>query len=483
MPIYLYNTLTHRIEEFKPLKKNHASLYTCGPTVYNYAHIGNLRTYVFEDILKRVFEYNDYKIKHVMNITDVGHLTSDADVGEDKMEKGSAREGKTAWELAEFYTHEFRMDIADLNIQSPNIWCRATDHIREQINLIKKLEKKGFTYATSDGIYFDTSKLSDYGKLANLQKQDLRAGVRVDIGDKKNITDFALWKFSPKLQKRQMEWSSPWGVGFPGWHIECSAMATKYLGQPFDIHCGGVDHIAVHHTNEIAQSEVAYDTPLSNYWMHGEFLLMGSDKMAKSGDNFVTLRTLKEKGISPLAYRFLLLQTHYRKQLTFSWEALQAAQNGLEHLYQAAKKLSTLSFRSSNVIPVKTGIHTVIPSEAEESLSPQNEETKTKEEFLKYINDDLNIPMALSTVWEAIKENKISRDTLLKFDQILGLKIKEGLDKKEVALPAEISMIIAERDQARNNKQWNKSDELRLKLEGMGYKVEDSKEGTKVTKR
>ena len=297
MPLYLYNTLTRRIEEFKSIKKNNVGLYTCGPTVYNFAHIGNLRTYVFEDILKRALAYNDYKVKHVMNITDVGHLTDDADEGEDKMEKGSAREGKTAWELAEFYTHAFRLDMEQLNIIKPSIWCRATDHIKEQINLIKKLEKKGFTYATSDGIYFDTSKLKDYGKLANLQNQELRAGVRVDVGDKRSTTDFALWKFSPKLQKRQMEWKSPWGVGFPGWHIECSAMAMKYLGETFDIHCGGVDHIPVHHTNEIAQSEAAYDSSLANFWMHGEFLLMGNDKMAKSGDNFVTLQTLKEKEI------------------------------------------------------------------------------------------------------------------------------------------------------------------------------------------
>jgi cysteinyl-tRNA synthetase len=466
MTIYLYNTLSRRIEEFKSLKKNKVGLYTCGPTVYNYAHIGNLRTYIFEDILKRVLEYNGYKVKHIMNITDVGHLTDDADAGEDKMEKGSAREGKTAWELAEFYTHEFRNDITDLNIIAPKIWCRATDHIKEQINLIKKLEKKGFTYSTSDGIYFDTNKLSDYGKLANLQKQELRAGVRVDIGDKKNTTDFALWKFSPKLQKRQMEWNSPWGVGFPGWHIECSAMATKYLGQPFDIHCGGVDHIPVHHTNEIAQSEAAYDTPLAVYWMHGEFLLMGSDKMAKSGDNFVTLRVLKDKGIEPLAYRYLLLQTHYRKQLTFSWDALQSAQNGLNHLYQAAKKLEAKKdFLTQNTPETIEG------------------EKRILNTFMETINDDLNAPGAFSLMWESVKTGHISLDTLLVIDQILGLKIKESLEKKEVPLPAEISMLVAQRDKARLNKEWNKSDELRLKLEGMGYKVEDSKDGTRVAKR
>jgi cysteinyl-tRNA synthetase len=242
--------------------------------VYNYAHIGNLRTYVFEDILKRTLEYTGYKVKHVMNITDVGHLTSDADSGEDKMEKGSAREGKSAWDIAKFYTKAFLKDIEELNIKPPTKLPRATDHIKEQIAIVKTLEKKGFTYTTSDGVYFDTAKLPDYGKLARLDKKNLQAGQRVDMGEKKNPTDFALWKFSPTGEKRQMEWKSPWGVGFPGWHIECSAMATKYLGQPFDIHCGGIDHIPVHHTNEIAQSEAAFGKPLANLWMHGEFLLI-----------------------------------------------------------------------------------------------------------------------------------------------------------------------------------------------------------------
>ncbi len=466
MSIYLFNSMGRRLEEFKSLKKNKVSLYTCGPTVYNYAHIGNLRTYIFEDILKRVLSYNGYKVKHVMNITDVGHLTDDADDGEDKMEKGSNREGKTAWEIADFYTHEFRADMADLNIIPPYIYCRATDHIPEQIKLIKKLEKKGFTYTTSDGVYFDTSKLKDYGKLANLQNQDLRAGVRIDVGDKKNRTDFALWKLSPKLQKRQMEWKSPWGVGFPGWHIECSAMATKYLGQPFDIHCGGVDHIPVHHTNEIAQSEAAFDKPLSNYWMHGEFLLMGSDKMAKSGDNFVTLRTLKEKGISPLAYRFLLLQTHYRKQLAFSWEALEAGKSGLSHLYQASKKLLKKE--------------EFLKSATKEKIEGEKNIIET---FRKNINDDLNISGALGLVWEAVKSNSISIDTLLKFDEVLGLNIKNEINKKEAPLPTEIQSLITKRDEARINKDWAQSDQLRQQLEALGYQVEDSKEGTKLTKK
>jgi cysteinyl-tRNA synthetase len=296
----LYKTMDREKKLFNPIAPSTVSLYTCGPTVYNYAHIGNLRTYVFEDVLKRVLQYNGYQVNHVMNITDVGHLTDDADSGIDKMEKGAAREGKSAWDIAKFYTEAYQHDLANLNIEPPTTWCKATDHIPEQIALIQKLEHKGFTYRTPDGIYFDTAKLPDYGKLAKLDLKHLQAGTRVDIGEKKNPTDFALWKFSDYDTKRQMEWDSPWGIGFPGWHIECSAMATKYLGQPFDIHCGGIDHIPVHHTNEIAQSEVAEGKPLANYWLHGEFLLIDNDKMAKSGENFITLQTIKDKGINPL---------------------------------------------------------------------------------------------------------------------------------------------------------------------------------------
>lgn len=457
--IKFYNSLTRQTEEFKPIKKNKVGMYTCGPTVYNYAHVGNLRAYVFEDVLKRVLTYNNYKVKHVMNITDVGHLTSDADVGEDKMEKSAQREGKTAWDLAKFYENAFKQDLHELNILEPDIWCRATEHIKDQIKLVKKLEKKGFTYETLDGIYFDTSKLSDYGKLANLKNQDLRAGARVDIGDKKNTTDFALWKFSPKLEKRQMEWGSPWGLGFPGWHIECSAMSEKYLKQPFDIHCGGIDHIPVHHTNEIAQSEAANDKPLANYWLHGEFLLAdGGGKMAKSSENFLTLAVVKTKNISPLAYRYFLLQAHYRKQLTFSWEALQAAENGLKHLYRAAADM----------------INQKITKEEKEEVN---------KEFLEYINNDLDTAGALALVWEKIKNKKIDLATLLEFDQVLGLNIKNKLEKKEEPLPDEVKQIIIARNEARANKNWALSDELRKKLEEMGYEAKDGKNGTEVMKR
>ena len=457
--INLYNTLPHRTEEFKPIKRGRVGLYTCGPTVYNYAHIGNLRTYVFEDILKRVLKFNGYKVKHVMNITDVGHLTSDADEGEDKMEKGARREGKTAWEIAEFYTKAFKADLAALNIVEPDIWCKATDHIKDQISLIKKLEKKGFAYHTLDGIYFDTSKLSDYGKLANLKNQELRAGALVDIGDKKNITDFALWKLSPPLVKRQMEWESPWGVGFPGWHIECSAMSVKYLGQPFDIHCGGIDHIPVHHTNEIAQSEAANGKPLANYWMHGEFLLINDGKMAKSEDNFITMETLKARGVSPLAYRYFLLQAHYRKQLNFSWEALQAAQEGLSHLYRTAALLE------------KTKI--II------------DDKMINDKFLDAINDDLNLPQVLALTWKVLANQQINYSTLVKFDEVLGLNIKEqGVRSKEKAsadIPVAVKQLISDRDAARAQKNWEKSDELRGELEKLGYEVKDTKDGTSVT--
>jgi len=460
MTIQLFNSLNHKLEKFKPQKGKKVGLYTCGPTVYNYAHIGNLRTYVFEDILKRILTINGYQIKHVMNITDVGHLTSDADVGEDKMEKGSKREGKTAWEIAKFYISAFENDLTDLNILPPDIWCRATEHIKEQIKLIEKLEKNNFTYQTEDGIYFDTSKFPEYGKMANLKNQTIRAGVRVEMGDKKNPTDFALWKFSPKNEQRQMEWESPWGMGFPGWHIECSAMAVKYLGQPFDIHCGGIDHIPVHHTNEIAQSEAANGKKSANFWLHGEFLITGKEKMAKSGENFLTIAAVKEKGINPLAYRYFLLQTHYRKQLNFTWKALQAAENGWERLTQTVEKLT---------------------SETEQETANTK---KYYSAFVDYLNDDLNTPQALALTWKILENKKITDSEKLwlikKFDQVFGLNL--NTQKKPAAIPQEIIDIVAERNAARNQKNWKKSDELRRVLEDMGYDVKDGLSGTTINK-
>jgi len=454
----IYNTLSKKIEDFEPIKGKKVGMYTCGPTVYNYAHIGNLRTYVFEDILKRVLAYNKYKVKHVMNITDVGHLTSDADEGEDKMEKGAKREGKTAWDIAKFYTEAFEKDLQSLNIIEPDKWCKATDHIKEQIKMVQKLIDKGYTYETSDGIYFDTTKVEDYGKLANLKNQELKEGARVDMGEKKNPHDFALWKFSPSGSPRQMEWSAFGKKGFPGWHIECSAMSMKYLGEQFDIHCGGIDHVSIHHTNEIAQSEaVTGKKPWVKYWLHGEFLNMGSGKMAKSGDNFVTLDTLIQKGINPLAYRYLLLQTHYRKQLSFSWEALEAAQRGLERLYSEAIRLK------KDKIEI-------------------NGDKEIDDKFLNTINDDLNTPQALAVVWEAVNKKTIDYDTLIKFDEVLGLNIKDTKIQgyNEIEIPNEIQKLLDLRQTARDEKNWSESDRLRDEIKKHGYSVDDTGEGQKI---
>ena len=327
MTLALYNTLTRRKEDFVPIRPGEVGLYTCGPTVYNYAHIGNLRTYLFEDVLKRVLAYNGYRVRHVMNITDVGHLTGDRDMGEDKMEKGAQREGKTAWDIAAFYTRAFQEDIRRLNIQEPSVWCKATDTIPEQIALIRTLEEKGYTYTTGDGVYFDTSKVPDYAKLSNQNLDALQEGARVEKNAaKRNATDFALWKLSPPGSRRQMEWDSPWGVGFPGWHIECSAMSMMYLGDQLDIHCGGADHVDIHHTNEIAQSEAATGRKFFNVWMHGAFLnIQGGKKMAKSEENFLTLENaLVKRGIPPLAYRFASFLSHYRKPMEYSEESIQA---------------------------------------------------------------------------------------------------------------------------------------------------------------
>jgi len=455
----LYNTLTKKQEPFAPRSGNTVGLYTCGPTVYNYAHIGNLRTYVFEDILRRVLEYHGYHVRHVMNITDVGHLTDDADQGEDKMEKGARREGKTAWEIAAFYTRAFQRDIAVLNIHEPHVWCKATDHIQEQIDLVQKLIDKGFTYETEDGIYFDTTKIDDYGKLVALEKQELRAGARVEMGDKKNPNDFALWKFSRPGEARQMEWDAFGKYGFPGWHIECSAMGMAYLGEQFDIHCGGIDHAPVHHTNEIAQSESATGKkPWVNYWLHGEFLLIDhatgeKAKMAKSGENFITLATLKERGIDPLAYRYFLLQTHYRKQLTFSWDALEAAAQALKRLRRDV----------NNIQPSVVG------------------DMHLMQLFEDAIGDDLNMPEALAVLWSGLKENKVTEEMAVQFDKIFGLDITIHADET-VEVPPEVQALLDARAVARERKDWDESDRLRDEVKNQGFGIEDT-DGEQKAKR
>ena len=405
MNLQLYDTYTRSTREFQPLKGKQVGLYTCGPTVYDYAHIGNLRTYVFEDVLRRVLEFNGYEVNHVMNITDVGHLVSDADSGEDKMEKGARRTGQSAWEIADYYTQCFRDDMRSLNIQEPDIWCKATDHITEQIEFIKCIDKKGYTYATSDGIYFDTSSLTNYGYMARLNIEGQQAGARIDLGEKRHITDFALWKFSPKDQKRQMEWDSPWGVGFPGWHIECSAMSAKYLGEFFDIHCGGEDHIPVHHTNEIAQTEACYGTRLANFWMHGYFLQLDEAKMSKSTGEFLRVKTLADQGYDPLAYRVFLLSAHYRTKLNFNWEALEGAARSLDRLRNLCYELGE-------------------PGIIDEPLA---------DKFLCQINDDLNMPRGMAVVWDLARSDlppSTKKATLLLFDRVLGLTWEIGIQSK-----------------------------------------------------
>ncbi len=464
MKLTLYNSLTRSKAEFKPIHPGEVGLYTCGPTVYNYAHIGNLRTYIFEDILKRVLQYNGYRVKHVMNITDVGHLTGDRDMGEDKMEKGALREGRTAWEIAEFYTEVFKSDIRHLNILPPDIWVKATDTIDDQIALIKTLEEKNFTYRTADGIYFDTARFKNYTKLSHQRLESLQEGARVEKNpEKRNPTDFALWKFSPPGVQRQMEWESPWGTGFPGWHIECSAMSMKFLGDQLDIHCGGTDHIDVHHTNEIAQSEAATGKKFFNCWMHGAFLIItGGKKMAKSEGNFLTLdNAFIKAGIDPLVYRFAAFQTHYRKPMEYGDESVQAARNGLMHLQNQVRQIATAG------------------REPEKMISDEH-----KIKFLTAVNDDLNMPRAMAAVQELLKSNISDGQkytTILDFDRVLGLDL--GQLDQPLQLPSKVQELVEARRKARENKQWEASDRLRDEIQDLGYMVQDTPDGMKVIKK
>jgi len=457
----LYNTLSRSKEVFKPVRKKEVGLYTCGPTVYFFAHIGNLRTYLFEDILKRVLTYNKYKVKHVMNITDVGHLTSDDDTGEDKMEKGAKRENKTVWEVARFYTKAFKNDLKLINIKKPSVFIKATDTIKEQIKLIEKLEKKGFTYKVLDGIYFDSSKLPSYGRLWGKKEKQLKAGARVEmVAGKKNLTDFALWKFTLPGEKRQMEWSSPWGKGFPGWHTECVVMGIDNLGIPFDIHCGGIDHIAIHHTNEIAQAEAAYGQVFANYWMHGDFLVLKEGKMSKSLGNIVLLSTIIEKKFSPLAYRYLVLNAHYRSRLTFSWEAMANAQNSLNNLYEKVSEIKS-----------------------EKKIKSTKNGKKYQDKFLSAINDDLDMPKALAIMWHLVKDETISDQEkyqlLIQFDKVFGL----GLDKvKKTRIPKKIKELVNKRENYRLEKNWARADQMRKEIESLGYGIEDLGQGAKIVK-
>ncbi|MCX6702510.1 MAG: cysteine--tRNA ligase [Candidatus Wolfebacteria bacterium] len=459
----LYNTLSRKKEIFKPLKPKNIGLYTCGPTVYNYAHIGNLRTYVFEDVLERVLSANGYKVKRVMNITDVGHLTSDADSGEDKIDREAKVSKKTPAEIAQFYTKVFFDDLKKLDIKIPGIIAPATDYVPDQIKLAEQLFKKGYAYETPQALYFDVSKFKNYGRLSGKSlKQKITAARKEVVEDpgKRNPADFALWfKTAGRFKNHLQRWPSPWGEGFPGWHIECSAISRKFLGQPFDIHTGGVDHIGTHHENEIAQSEAAFGKPLAKYWLHGEHLSVNGGKMSKSLGNFYTLQDIIDKNFDPLAFRYLVLTSHYRSKLNFTMESLKAADNALNNLRNFLSAGENKKIRADKKI---TG--------------------KFEEGFLAAINDDLNTPRALAIVWEIIKNRKTpfsaKKRLILGFDKILGLSLKTA---KTAKIPAKIEEIAKEREELRRNKQFIKADALRKEMERLGYVIEDTAYGTQIT--
>ena len=465
MPIKLYNTLTKQKSEFEPLNKDEVRIYSCGPTVYSYAHIGNFRTYVFMDNLRRVLEYNGYKLKHVMNITDVGHLESDADEGEDKMEKAAKKENKSPYEIAKFYTDAFFKDMDKLHIERPEIIAKATEHIDDMLEFAKEIVKNGYGYETSTAIYFDVSKLDKYPILSNRNVDEQIAGARVDVDpEKRNPYDFAIWIKAPA--NHIMKWDSPWGLSYPGWHLECSAMGRKYLGEEFDIHTGGVDHIPTHHENEIAQSKGACGKVPAKVWMHVEFLQVDGGKMSKSLGNVYTITQLEEKGIEALAYKMFCYTAHYRTKLNFTFEGAHSSQKALNRLRE-----SYINHRNSN-----------------ETIDNEKiEEYKNK--FLEAINDDLNMPLAMSVVWEIarneVKSSKLA-DLLIDFDKVLGLDLVNSRkylnEQKEVELPNEVTQLINERKKARKEKNWELSDELRDKIKDYGYIVKDTKEGMTVEK-
>lgn len=463
MKFYVYNTMTRNKDEFIPVVQDKVGMYTCGPTVYNYAHIGNLKTYIFEDVLKKSLEYVGYKVKHVMNITDVGHLQSDGDEGEDKMALGASREKKTVWEIARFYEDAFMDDCRKLNIKRPTVVCRATDHIEEMIKFIQVLEEKGYTYEANGNVYFEIDKFKDYTKLANLSIDELEAGSRIEVdANKKNPLDFVLWFTNSKFKNQIMQWDSPWGRGFPGWHLECSTMSMKYLGKKIDIHCGGIDHIPVHHTNEIAQSEAYTGEKWVNYWMHAEFLVLNDGKMSKSKGDFLTIKRLEEEGFTALDYRYFILQSRYRKQLLFTFENLDDARK---------------SFRA-----LKKRVAAVLENVDESLEIRQSNIEEYRENFKKQISDDLNIPNAFTVLLDVLKSdelnNKEKRFLVEEFDKVLSLDlmvVEKDLSSVDVEL---VNSLIVDRNEARKNKDYQKADEIRNKLLEMNIEILDNKEGT-----
>ena len=460
MDIFFYNTLTKSKETFKPIDNKEVKIYSCGPTVYKDATIGNMRTNLFQDTLRKVLKYNGYKIKHVMNITDVGHLVSDGDEGEDKMLKSAREENKSPLEIAKHYTELFFEDLKKLNIETPEIICKATEHIKEMLEYVKQLIENGYAYETSTAIYFDVSKLDKYGVLSGINLEEQKAGARIEIDkEKRNPYDFALWIKAPK--NHLMKWDSPWGPSYPGWHIECSAMGRKYLGEQFDIHTGGIDLIPTHHENEIAQSKGACGKIPANYWLHGEYLLIDGRKMSKSLGNVYLLKDIEEKDYDPLVYRLFNYSSHYRNKINFTWEAMEGASKSLERL------------RNSYQLHIKG---TDILNEED-----NNKLIELEENFHKAINDDMNMPLAMSFVWEVVRFEKKSPEIanlLLKFDTILSLEIDKDIEKQEI--PEEIKQLLEERKNAREQKDWKKSDEIRDILKQKGYIVKDTKNGVEI---
>ena len=458
MDIYFYNTLTHSKEKFKPIDENEIKIYSCGPTVYKDATIGNMRTNIFQDNLRRTLEYNGYKVKQAMNITDVGHLVSDGDEGEDKMIKSAKQEGKTPLEIADHYTKLFFRDLERLNIEMPEIICKATDNINDMLKVVEELVKKGFAYETSTAIYFDISKLDKYPVLSNLDVEKQKAGARVNVDtEKRNPQDFAVWIKAP--ENHLMKWDSPWGPSYPGWHIECSVMSQKYLGEVFDIHTGGIDLIPTHHENEIAQSKGMCGKIPAHYWMHGEFLLIDGGKMSKSLGNVYLIQDIVNRGYDTLVYKLFNYSTLYRKKLNFTWDGMDSAKISLDRLRDAYQKHIN-------------GTYDIDDSELE----------KYEKQFLEAINDDLNMPVAMSVVWEVAKKPEKSKKIaklLRKFDRVLGIKIDKS---KTDEIPEEIKELLELRKKAREDKNWDESDRIREEIKEKGYIVKDSKNGQTIEK-
>lgn len=467
--LYLYNSDGRCLQDFVPLKEGEAGLYCCGPTVYNYAHIGNLRPYTHWDILRRTLERFGYQVKHVMNITDVGHLTDDGDEGEDKMIAGARERGMSVWEIAEFFTEAFFSDIRRLNILEPSISCRATEHIEVMIALVQRLEERGLTYSSGDNIYFNTSKFPDYGRMALLDRQELQHGARVEVdSNKRNPLDFGLWFTNSKFPNQAMIWDSPWGRGYPGWHLECSAMSSQYLGESFDIHTGGIDHIPVHHTNEIAQSEGAFGRKWVNYWVHNEFLIMKGGKMAKSQGQFITLQNLLDEGFQALDYRYFLLGGHYRSQLVFSPQSLEGARSARKSL---AGRVASLR---REAVPCSLG-----------DLGPAAR--SRLEAFDTALGEDLNTPRALAEVWSLLKDDTVSPAErlagILNMDEVLALDLdKVGSHNGEADGDSELTGLLEERRKARLSKDWAAADRIRDELLERGWKVVDAPEGSRLEK-